>query len=141
VIAEARTWLKTPFHHQARVKGAGVDCGQFPLAIFHAAGVIPHVEVPHYPADFMMHSDDEWYLRIVQSFAREIEKPEPGDFAIWQWGRVFSHGAIVVAWPTIIHAWAFVGEVMEMSAETAKLKYLGKTGKPRPVRFFNPFAD
>ena len=26
VVHEARTWIGTPFHHQARVKGAGVDC-------------------------------------------------------------------------------------------------------------------
>lgn len=26
IIDEARTWLATPFHHQGRVKGAGVDC-------------------------------------------------------------------------------------------------------------------
>jgi NlpC/P60 family putative phage cell wall peptidase len=25
-IAEARTWIGTPYHHQARVKGVGVDC-------------------------------------------------------------------------------------------------------------------
>jgi cell wall-associated NlpC family hydrolase len=26
VVAEARSWLGTPFHHQGRVKAAGVDC-------------------------------------------------------------------------------------------------------------------
>ena len=25
-VREARTWLDTPFHHQASVKGAGCDC-------------------------------------------------------------------------------------------------------------------
>lgn len=25
-VNEARTWLKTPFHHQASVKGVGCDC-------------------------------------------------------------------------------------------------------------------
>jgi NlpC/P60 family putative phage cell wall peptidase len=26
IIAEARTWIGTPYHHQASVKGAGCDC-------------------------------------------------------------------------------------------------------------------
>lgn len=26
IVAEARTWLGTPFHHQARLKGKGCDC-------------------------------------------------------------------------------------------------------------------
>lgn len=26
IIAQARTWLGTPFHHQARLKGKGCDC-------------------------------------------------------------------------------------------------------------------
>lgn len=139
VITEARTWIGTPYHHEARVKGAGADCGQFPLAAYEAAGIIPHVDVPHYPPDFALHSDDPWYERIIRQFATEVEQPEPADFAIWQWGKTYSHGAIVVSWPVIIHAWAFTQQVIEMSAETAKLKFIGQTGKPRPVKFFSPF--
>ena len=26
IIQTARQWLDTPYHHQARVKGVGVDC-------------------------------------------------------------------------------------------------------------------
>jgi len=26
IIAEARSWLGTPFHHQGRLKGVGADC-------------------------------------------------------------------------------------------------------------------
>jgi NlpC/P60 family putative phage cell wall peptidase len=26
IVTQARTWLGTPFHHQARVKGKGCDC-------------------------------------------------------------------------------------------------------------------
>jgi len=26
IVAQARTWLKTPFHHQGRLKHKGVDC-------------------------------------------------------------------------------------------------------------------
>ncbi len=26
VVRTARTWLGTPYHHQGRLKGVGVDC-------------------------------------------------------------------------------------------------------------------
>ncbi len=26
IVVQARTWLRTPFHHQARLKGKGCDC-------------------------------------------------------------------------------------------------------------------
>ena len=26
IVSQARTWLRTPFHHQARLKGKGCDC-------------------------------------------------------------------------------------------------------------------
>ena len=44
VVAEALTWLGTPYHHRARVKGAGVDCGQLLAAVFEGAGVLRHVD-------------------------------------------------------------------------------------------------
>ena len=26
VVAEAETWLRTPYHHMGRIKGGGIDC-------------------------------------------------------------------------------------------------------------------
>ena len=28
IIDETVTWLRTPYHHMAAIKGAGVDCAQ-----------------------------------------------------------------------------------------------------------------
>jgi len=36
LIDEARTWLGTPYHHQPRVKGVGVDCAM--LTMHHWSG-------------------------------------------------------------------------------------------------------
>ena len=33
VVRMARTWLGTPYHHQGRVKGAGVDCGGLVIGV------------------------------------------------------------------------------------------------------------
>ena len=40
VVAEARTWLATPFHHQARLKGVGVDCAGLCIGVARALGLI-----------------------------------------------------------------------------------------------------
>lgn len=131
VVAEARTWLSTPYHHNARVKGVGVDCGQLPIAVYSALGLIPAVD-PDYSPQWMLHRDEEVYLDLVRGFGVEIpvERVGPGDFAIWRFGRTFSHGAIVVDMPMIIHACS--GDGMVLLADTRSEGDLAG----RPVKFF-----
>jgi NlpC/P60 family putative phage cell wall peptidase len=105
VVAEAESWIGTPFHHHARIKGAGVDCLHLLAEVYERAGLIAHVAPEHYPADWHLHRDAERFLDGLTRYAREIEgPPDPGDVALFRFGRVFSHGAIVVAWPRLIHA-------------------------------------
>ncbi|MGC2200918.1 MAG: hydrolase [Stellaceae bacterium] len=132
VVAEAETWLRTPYHHMGRVKGGGTDCLMLLAEVYEAAGVLPHVEVPFYPADWNLHRDAERYLDGVICYAREIDGPPgPGDVAVFRFGRCFSHGAIVVSWPRLIHAWWDSGVVA------------GDGDQPplagRAVRLFDPF--
>ena len=54
VIAAAVTWIGTPFHHAARVKGAGVDCLMLLAEVYERAGVAPRVEPPFYVPDWHM---------------------------------------------------------------------------------------
>ena len=41
VVAEARTWLHTPFVHQAACKGVGTDCAGLVRGVLHALGILP----------------------------------------------------------------------------------------------------
>jgi cell wall-associated NlpC family hydrolase len=105
VVAEAISWLGTPFHHEARVKGAGVDCAMLLCEVYARAGLVGRIDVPHYPPDWHLHRDVERFLALLAAHAREIAgPPEPGDVALFRFGRCFSHGAIVTAWPRLIHA-------------------------------------
>ncbi len=106
VVAEAMTWLGTPHHHRAKKKGVGVDCAQFPLAVYAAVGLVEDFDTGDYPRDWHIHKDEERYVPIVERFAREIAVAEvkPGDLLVYKIGRVFSHGAICLAWPRGIHA-------------------------------------
>lgn len=136
VVAEALSWENTKYHHRARVKGVGVDCAQFPAAVYEAVGLIPHLD-PDYSPQWMMHRDEEQFLGWVSRFAREIEREEvgPGDFAIWRFGRCYSHGAVVLDPPEVIHAVILGGGVvrgnMDRDSDLAS----------RPVKFFTLFGN
>jgi NlpC/P60 family putative phage cell wall peptidase len=40
VVAEARSWIDTPYRHQASLKGVGCDCGGLIRGVGEAAGVL-----------------------------------------------------------------------------------------------------
>ncbi len=37
-VQEALTWLGTPYHHQGRIKGVGVDCGTLICEVYEKVG-------------------------------------------------------------------------------------------------------
>jgi cell wall-associated NlpC family hydrolase len=138
VIEEVVGWLRTPYHHMARVKGVGADCLTLLAEVYEKAGVIPHVDVPFYPPDWNLHRDAERYLEGIMRYAHEVpvgndaDPPKPGDIAVFKFGRCFAHGAIVLHWPRLIHAWHNAG-VVYADASQGQL-----TG--RPMRIFDPFS-
>lgn len=107
VIRLAKQWLGTPYHHQARVKKAGADCAMFPLAVYQECGILPaDFRPPEYSMQWHLHRSEELYLATIAPLAREIAgPPQPADFVVFKFGRAFSHGAIVIAWPLIIHSY------------------------------------
>jgi cell wall-associated NlpC family hydrolase len=129
----AREWLGTPYHHMGRVKGAGTDCLTVLAEVYEAAGIVPHIEIPFYSPDWHLHRDAERYLEGIMRYACEIPgPPQPGDVALFKFGRCYAHGAIVIEWPRLIHAWHSSG-VLYADAEQSQLA-------GRPVRFFDPFV-
>lgn len=107
VVKEAQEWLRTPYHHGGRIWGlqGGVDCAMVLAEVYHAAGVIPEIPVLEYSPRWHLHRSAELYLEWVLKYAHKIPgPPQPGDLVMYRFGRTYSHGAIVVAWPMIIHA-------------------------------------
>ena len=139
VIREAESWIGTPFHHAARIKGAGVDCLMLLAEIYERADVVPHIDPPFYVPDWHLHRDAERYLEGLACHACEIAGPPqgagplPGDIALFRFGRTFSHGAIVTQWPSLIHAYWAQGVVW---GDATLYPLAG-----RPVRFFSPFPE
>lgn len=132
----ARLWNKTPFHHRGRIKGVGCDCLMLIVEASIEAGYLPaDFEVPDYPEDLMFHQNDTRYIDGILGYCDEVAEPLPGDIAMWFFGRIFCHGAIVTAWPRIIHAYKRHGAVLEMNInEDSRLMN-------RAVRFFRPRGE
>lgn len=132
VVKEAESWIGTPFHHAARIKGAGIDCLMLLAEVYERAGVAAPIEPPFYVPDWHLHQGAERYVDGLVRYARPIAGPPlPGDIALFRFGRTFSHGAIVTEWPRLIHAYWSIGVVWG----DATLYPL----KDRPARFFTPF--
>lgn len=109
VITEARRWLNTPYQHRQHLIGVGVDCAWLLIEVFFAAGLMPLIDPGAYAQDWHLHRSEERYLGWLELFGREIESPQPGDVAVWQFGRTYSHGAIVVNEYQVIHAYRDIG--------------------------------
>lgn len=137
VIQEARSWIGTPWHHRANVKGAGVDCARLLIEVYANAGVIEWFDPGDYPPDWHCHRSEELFANIVLRFAMEYDPQEvaqlPGDVVLWRYGRCFSHGGIVTRWPSVVHAFAPYRMVDETPVPGSPLD-------GREMRAFRPLA-
>lgn len=135
VVAEAKTWLGTPYVSNGDVKGAGVDCGMLLVRVFCDLKLIEPFDPRPYPAQWAMHQTEEIFLNLILKFSREISGPPlPGDVALFKFGRCWAHGSIVVDWPVIIHATPTINNKavcrLDVYERNSSLRW-------RPVRFFS----
>jgi cell wall-associated NlpC family hydrolase len=123
VVRAAKEWMGTPYHHQARVKGAGADCAMFPLAVYQECGLLPaDFQPPEYSMQWHLHRSEEMYLQTIKPFVTEVDgPPQPADFVVWKFGRTFSHGAIVITWPLVIHSYIPHGVTLADASTDAQL--------------------
>ena len=105
VLTAAQSWLGTPWQHNQAVMGAGIDCGHYLLRAYVEADCAEPAALGEYPNDWMLHRDEERFLVWVERYCDKVDQPQPADIVLWRFGRCFSHGAIVVEWPLILHAY------------------------------------
>jgi hypothetical protein len=131
VIEEAKSWIGTPFHDGAKLKGVGVDCGQFVAAVFENCGWEP-IKIGEYKALFFMHQCNPMYIDLVRKHSVETAAKDPGNIAMYRVGKSYGHGCIIVEWPMVIHAGEHTG--VELADATQGRLTMGKT----PI-IFDPF--
>lgn len=124
VIAAARGWVGTPWHHAGRVKGAGVDCAQIICAAYEEAQLIEHID-PRYARQWGLHRDRELFIEWIEKMGgRETVAADakPADIVTFKFGRTFFHGAILTAPDTVIHADLDMGVIEEPIAQNEQLR-------------------
>jgi hypothetical protein len=118
VVAEARSWLRTPYHTMGRIKSAGCDCYTLLLEVFGRSGMFSDKdESVFYPQDWFLHArNDHYKIRIlrharemVEHFCSATEMRSPGNIVLVNVsnnvGSIDVHGGIITAWPKVIHAY------------------------------------
>lgn len=117
IAAEALSWRGTPYHHHARIKGAGVDCAQLLCAVYEACGLVPKVDPGQYPIDWHLHRNEEMFSAWLARFAKPREVPEIGDVVLFRFGRTFSHGSVFIGAGRLIHAYIGRGVILSSADE------------------------
>ena len=102
VIAEARSWVGTKMIPGGDCKGVGADC-LFYRHPYHACGLCPDIDVGARPSGRFLR--DDRYLRLMAPYVVPREgRPQPADIALFEVALAPNHAAIVIDWPTVIHA-------------------------------------
>jgi cell wall-associated NlpC family hydrolase len=115
VVAAARAWRGTPYHHMADLKGIGCDCAMLLVRVYCDLGLVEKFDPRPYTRDWMLHRDDERFLGFLLARAHEVASPLPGDVILFKYGRGYSHGGIVTKPDplTIVHAFHPARRVVE----------------------------
>jgi NlpC/P60 family putative phage cell wall peptidase len=108
IIATARLWLGTPYHHQASVRGVGTDCLGLIRGIYRDLYGEEPAAVPGYSRDWAEASGEETLLTAAGAHLVELPRDiaRAGDILIFRWrdGLAAKHAGIISAPDRMIHA-------------------------------------
>jgi NlpC/P60 family putative phage cell wall peptidase len=108
IVALARTWLGTPYHHQASVRGVGTDCIGLVRGVWRELYGREAQALPAYTRDWAEAHGRETLLEAARRHLVEIPRFEvcPGDVLVFRWrrGSLAKHCAILSKPTAMIHA-------------------------------------
>ena len=117
IVASARTWLGTPYHHQASLRGAGCDCLGLVRGVWRDLyGNEPEPTPPYSPYWAQQGSGETLALAAARHLVPVgLGNVRPGDVLLFRWRAHLpaAHCAILAEPDRILHAHdgAAVGEV------------------------------
>lgn len=132
VVEEALTWIGTPYHDMACVKGIGVDCAMLVFGVAKACGLttLSVKDMPRYSPS--MHVFNKSFLidEIVKfgCVPVPLNKAEPGDILLFEYHNTIAHAGIKVSDTELVHAVKRPGLVVKVEIsgnveQTLKLAY------------------
>lgn len=116
IVSAARQLIDTPFVHQGRLPGIGLDCAGLAIATATALGlpVADRTDYGRNPSGGLL----EAALDAQPCLRRILSAPQPGDILLMRFAGDPQHLAIL-AGATMIHAWSTVGKVCEHDFDAA----------------------
>jgi NlpC/P60 family putative phage cell wall peptidase len=103
IVALARGWLGTPYHHQASLKGVGCDCLGLVRGVYAQACGMPAETPPPYSRDWAEASSRETMIEAAGRHLVRIDPDaaEPGDILIFRLrpGAMAKHCGILSSAP------------------------------------------
>lgn len=118
IVAAARSWIGTPYLHQASTKAAGTDCLGLLRGVWREVIGAEPVAVPAYSADWSEASGREDLLAAASAWliAKPLAEEAPGDVLLFRMrpGAVAKHlgiAARVGAEASFVHAYTGHGVV------------------------------
>lgn len=108
VIAAARGWLGTPYHHQASLRGVGTDCLGLLRGMYAELYQCPVPHAPAYTRDWAEATGEEALLAAANRYLvrAPLGSPVAGDVLCFRYLRHFpvKHVGIAVEDDRLIHA-------------------------------------
>lgn len=140
-VAEAMKWVNTPYVQQSDILGAGIDCSMLLVRAWVDSGLVYPFEPRPYPPNWHLHHSEERYLAWMETLAIEVPEPRRGDCVLFQFGRCYSHGGILISDTQVVQASMKHGTCFVEELSAPWLRYFDKTGKsPRPTKYFDVWA-
>ncbi|MEQ1650611.1 MAG: NlpC/P60 family protein [Hyphomicrobiaceae bacterium] len=108
IVTLARTWLGTPYHHQASAKGIGTDCLGLVRGVYRDLYGHEAEQAPAYSRDWAEAARSETLLDAARRHLDElvITEATTGDVLAFRWrtGMMVKHLGIIVAPGRMLHA-------------------------------------
>ncbi|MBL8548377.1 MAG: C40 family peptidase [Hyphomonadaceae bacterium] len=107
ILAEARSWLGTPYRHQASVKQAGCDCLGLVRGVWRALYGAEPEDVPPYTPDWAEARGEETLYEAARRHMILTNAPQPGDVILFRMHPTSpaKHAAILDVEEKLIHAY------------------------------------
>jgi NlpC/P60 family putative phage cell wall peptidase len=107
IVAEARSWIGTPYRHQASTKGAGADCLGLVRGVWRALYGAEPEALPPYRPEWAELGGEELMLEAAQRRLRPSNAVRPGDVLLFRMaaGAPVKHAAIASGEDRMIHAY------------------------------------
>ena len=109
IIEAAKACEGTPFHHQGRAPGLGLDCIGLIVAALRAIGVAVDDRT-----DYRPRPDGVSLIAALEAHgARRVETIEAGDVLVFRYDQQPQHVALALSGERMVHAFAPAGKVVE----------------------------